>query len=68
LASAMSTPTPTYYRGNPVIHQPDEEMYLHAVVVFLVPVALATLLILYHRLLAAARRAVQAGPAGRYDG
>jgi len=67
LVTAMSTPTS--HRGSPFGYQQrEEEIILRAVVLFLVPLALAVLLILYHRLLAAARRAVQVGPTGRYDG
>jgi hypothetical protein len=63
LASAVSTPTfPPGHSGL------DEEVYLQAVVLVLVPLGVAVLLILYHRLLAAGRRAVQGGPAERYDG
>jgi hypothetical protein len=63
--SAMSTPP---FRGGQYgNHRPEEEI-LQIVAVVLVPVALAVLLILYHRLLGAARRAVQAGPTGRYEG
>ena len=60
LVSAMRGPTPF----GPSSY-PDEEQYLRIIVVLLAPVALAVILILYHRLLGAGRRAVRGGPAGR---
>ena len=67
VASALSTPS--YSRGGPFgYHEPDEQVYMRAIVVFLVPLSFAVILILYHRLLAAGRQAVQAEAAGRYDG
>jgi hypothetical protein len=44
------------------------DAFAQVVLGFLFPLALAVVLILYHRLLAAGRRAVQGAPAGRYDG
>jgi hypothetical protein len=47
---------------------PATEVFGGIAVGVLLPLALAVVLILYHRLLAAGRRALQGGPAGRYDG
>jgi hypothetical protein len=67
LVSALSGPS-YYGPGSYGYHQPNEELYLRVIVVLLMPLGLAAILILYHRLLAAGRRALQAGPAGRSDG
>jgi hypothetical protein len=60
---ASGVMNPGYSRG-PATH----EGFFVITLGFLIPVALAVVLIVYHRLLAAGRRALQGEPDGRYDG
>jgi hypothetical protein len=69
LAAELSPPVSYGYgpRGYGYPYRDDSPFY-GIVAGILLPVAFGTMLILYHRLLAAARRAVQGEPAERYDG
>jgi hypothetical protein len=51
--------------GNGYYH--NHERFYQIMLLFLFPLALGVILILYHRLLAAGRRALQGEPADRYD-
>jgi hypothetical protein len=46
----------------------DHEVFARITVFFLLPLSAGVILVLYHRLLAAGRRALQGEPAARYDG
>jgi len=57
--------TPTYSRGP---QYQTHEVFYRVTLMLLAPFALGAMLILYHRLLAAGRRAVQGEPPERYEG
>jgi hypothetical protein len=63
LVSEMTTPNNSPYGPHGGgSHRPGHERFYEITVFFLFPLALAVVLILYHRLLAAGRQSLQAGP------
>ena len=46
----------------------EHEVFFRIVFLFLMPLSIGVILVLYHRMLAAGRRALQGEPSGRYDG
>jgi hypothetical protein len=46
----------------------EHEVFFRIMFMFLFPLSIGVILVLYHRMLAAGRRALQGEPSGRYDG